>query len=45
MKDGRDKGHTTDKDGKTWATDKNGEIITVNGEKIPGPAKKIEDRR
>lgn len=40
MKDGRDKRYTTDESGKTWATDKDWNIIIIDGEKIPGPAEK-----
>ncbi len=44
MQDGRDIRHTTDENGSTWLTDKDGRIVTDgNGHRIPGPAERIPD--
>jgi len=40
MRDGRDIHHTTDEDGRHWATDSNGQPVYSGGQRVPGPARK-----
>ena len=44
MRDCRDIRHTTDENGDTWLTDKDGRVVhDARGERIPGPARAIVD--
>ncbi len=42
MRDSRDCKYATDKSGETWAIDSDGNWLTINGERIPGPPEREE---